>query len=196
MRLIDLLTLGDIATSLLSNTLRKFEMNRTEFQVCWVLAECAEGPARPRLPQTLGQVARQLCVPDSRIANQLPKLIKSGFIARATPAPERIDVDRRLRFYRLTQKGCLLVDRLLLEIASIDEVLNFATSQKTDMVITHYVEHLRCGLEANAFDSLHLLAAAMVGGALPVKRKLSVPPWSRLASLMEPPKRDRSSKDQ
>lgn len=186
MRLTDLLTLGDIAASLMGDTLRKLKMNRTELQVCWVLAERGEGRTRARSAQAMGQVARELCVPASRIANQLPKLVKRGFIARVAQGPEDIDIDRRSRYYCLTKEGCTQVDKFLKEIAHIEKVLYWATSKKTDEAITNYVAHLRCGMDADAFDSLEGLRAAMLDRALSTKRKLPNPLWILLSRLKGP----------
>lgn len=158
-------------------------MNRTELQVCWVLAERGEGETRARSAQAMGQVARELCVPASRIANQLPKLVKRGFIARAAQTPGNIDIDRRSRFYCLTFKGCTQVDTFLKEIALIESALYWATLKKTDEAITDYVSHLRSGMNAYAFDSLEGLRAAMLDGALPTKKNLPLPLWALLDTL-------------
>ncbi|MEO8390715.1 hypothetical protein [Polaromonas sp.] len=156
-------------------------MNQTEIQVCWILAEPAEGAVRPRTPQALGQLAGKLCIPDSRIANQLPKLVKRGFISRVDQVPGRAASDGRLKFYCLTPEGCSQVDKFLQQIAPIEQVLYWITSQKTDEAIADYVRHLRGGLSANAFDSLNQLEAAILGGALPAQRKLPLPLWELLA---------------
>ena len=183
MRLTDLLTLGDIAASLMGDTLRKLKMNRTELQVCWVLAERGEGRTRARSAQAMGQVARELCVPASRIANQLPNLVKRRFIAQVAQTPGNIDIDRRSRFYCLTQEGCKQVDKFLKEIALIEKTLYWATSKKTDEAITNYVAHLRCGMDADAFDSLEGLRAAMLDDSLSTKRRLQLPLSTLLNSL-------------
>lgn len=181
----DLLTLGDIAASLMVHTLRKLKMNRTELQICWVLAERGKESVDARPPQALGQVARELCVPDSRIANQLAKLVKRGFVARIAQATQDIDSDRRSRFYCLTHEGCTQVDMFLKKIALIESALFWATSKKTDKAITDYVAHLRCGMNTDAFDSLEALKAAMLADALPTKKNLHLPLWALLDTLTD-----------
>lgn len=183
MRLTDLLALGDIATSLMGDVCRKLGMNQTEIQICWVLAEHVQGTARPRPPQTLGKIAGELCIPDSRIANRLPRLVKRGFISRVAQPSGGAAIDGRLRFYCLTREGCSQVDKFLQQLAPIEQALYWITSQKTEESITNYVQHLRCGLDANAFDSLSELKAAILDGVLSTKRKLPLPIWKLLESL-------------
>lgn len=179
MRLMDLVTFGDIATSLLGEVRRSLAMNQTEIQICWVLADHGDAKVRPSSPMTLGEMADALCIPASRIANGLPSLVRRGLVSPVTRAAGS---DRRLRFYGLTRQGCIQVDKLMREISRVENALHWITSQKTDDTITEYVRHLRCGLRTRAFNGLDELTAAILNGTLATRRRHPLPLWKLLDS--------------
>ncbi|WP_395055112.1 hypothetical protein [Polaromonas sp.] len=176
------MTLGDIASSLLGEVRKGLAMNQTEIQICWVLADRGGKKVRPSAPMTLGEMADALCIPGSRIANRLPKLVERGLVSPVAGVAETASMDRRLRFYRLTRSGSTQVDKLMREISHIENALRWITSQKTDDAITEYVQHLGCGFKSRAFDGLDELKAAILKGTLATRRKHPLPLWKLLDS--------------
>ncbi len=153
----ELLLLGEISGSLITEARRALDLNQTQAQICCLMARnLSKGVRQPMSPQ---HVARKLCMPATRVVSQLKVMTdeKKALIQKLVNEPAGGSLDLRLTFYALTPKGARCAEALLKDFDEINRMLLHATYRKTEDYITQYSRHLRTGLDADAFDSLNNL---------------------------------------
>ena len=112
MLMLNLVSLGEKASTFMADAYRLVEMNQTQSMICWRLFECTAAGL------TLTELSQQLGVSATRLQNQIPVLIKRKLIQ---PVRDPVVSDRRMKFYRLTDAGSRQTQLFLNAVKEIDK---------------------------------------------------------------------------
>lgn len=117
MLLLNFIRLGEVASSLIIEALHLSGLNQTQAMICWQLEENTSSGL------TLTELSLLLGIPQTRLQNHLPVLMKQGLIKLSSNPSVQ---DRRKKFYLLTALGTRKTRTFLAAVKKLDEQLKNA----------------------------------------------------------------------
>lgn len=172
MRLLHMLTEGDIARALLNEVFRSFNLNETEARICLRLRNCSAGTPLSSFSLTPTEIAEGLYCGGTRVFYPLIKLMKAKLVEKsAARDPEGSSPDKRAQAYRLTKKGIRIAEQLFQAVLVVEIDLSKLLPKKDFMNALRAHERLLIGKTQRALVSASNLKLAVTQGRLNVRNQ-------------------------